>query len=182
MNVNGGIDGRAFAKVKLKAPKPLPHVSRRALKRVKDWVSPPTHCHCCGGAGVELVSNSVIYGKEFGKWPYAYLCPHCRAYVALHPDTDLPMGFLADSFVRDARKAAKIPFFTLISIRWTTKQEVWDPKQERYRTAEFSDRNAAYKWLSEKTGIPRKLCHFAMFDEEQALLAMEACYNELFEG
>jgi len=181
IQLNGGLDGRCFARVKLTAPDPLPHVSRRALKRVKDWISPPTKCNCCLTEGVKLVNNDVIYSRSFGKWPYVYLCPHCSAYVGLHPDTDLPLGTLADSFVRDARKAAKIPFFTLIRIRWTKKEQKYDTKRKRYVTIDVSNRNAAYKWLSEKSGIPLKLCHFAMFDEEQCETVMQICYNELFE-
>lgn len=104
------IDLRALSTKKLDAPHPLPHVSRKALKRIKDALPKPTACNCCS-APVELVENSEIYnGRSFGDWPYAYLCRSCGAYVGLHPDTDLPLGTLADKRLRDARKVSKAPF------------------------------------------------------------------------
>ena len=36
------IRGRAYSEGKLVPPAPLPHVSRHALRRVKDWMPPPT--------------------------------------------------------------------------------------------------------------------------------------------
>lgn len=181
MHVESGVDPRCFARVKLVPPNPLPHVSRRALKRVRDWVKPPTHCHCCGSPGVILAGNDAVYGRAYGEWPFCYLCPHCRAYVGLHPDTDLPLGFMADSFVRDARKAAKLPFQTICRIKFEVKSEVYDVKKHKLVKIKKIDRNAAYAWLSKATGIERKLCHFAMFDEETAIRVFEVCYNYLFE-
>lgn len=182
MRVEEGLDARAFARVKLTPPEPLPHVSRRALQRVRDWVHIPKQCHVCDRDGVVLVNNDVIYGKSFGKWPYAYLCPHCRAYVGLHPDTDLPLGFMADTFIRDARKAAKIPFFTICRIKFERTETVHDPKSGRTGTIKRIDKNAAYRWLSGMTGIPPKLCHFAMMDEQTAIQVLNVCYDYIFEG
>lgn len=65
------IDPRANAPERIAARAPLPHISRRALKRVKNPLPAPTECRYCGGC-VELVSNSEIYnGREYGEWPYA---------------------------------------------------------------------------------------------------------------
>ncbi|MFG8677889.1 zinc-finger-containing protein [Pseudomonas aeruginosa] len=87
------IDPRANSPEKLVPPAPLPHVSRGALKRIKHPQPIPTGCPHCGGL-VRLVSNRVIYGREYGDWPYAYACTGtgCGAYVGLHPDTDVPLG------------------------------------------------------------------------------------------
>lgn len=159
-----GIDPRCLSTVKLRPIYPLPHISRRALKRVKDRVAKPTVCpHCLGP--VSLVSNSAIYrGKEYGKWPYAYLCGGCKAYVGLHPDTDLPLGVVADAYTREARNTAKQPFMTLV------------------RAVFKHDRNAAYAWLSKATGIEPQQCHFAFMDEETAMRVYAVCFNELFEA
>ena len=62
-----GIDPRAYSNEKLVAPKPLPFLSRSALKRVRDRLVPPTCCHFCKGE-VQLVSNGHIYGREYGEW------------------------------------------------------------------------------------------------------------------
>ncbi|MGU1892195.1 hypothetical protein ACSEO2_29510, partial [Pseudomonas aeruginosa] len=67
------IDPRANSLEKLVPPAPLPHVSRGALKRIKHPQPIPIGCPHCGGL-VRLVSNRVIYGREYGDWPYAYAC------------------------------------------------------------------------------------------------------------
>lgn len=182
MKVEEGLDARAFARVKLIPHEPLPYVSRRALQRVRDWVHIPKQCHVCDRDGVVLTGNEAVYGKPFGKWPYCYLCPHCRAYVSLHPDTDLPQGFMADVFTRDARKAAKIPFFVICNIKFERTTEAFDPKRQKMVTIKRIDKNAAYRWLSGATGIESKRCHFAMMDEETAIRVLNVCYNYLFEG
>ncbi|MGA4814521.1 hypothetical protein ACPA9J_00050 [Pseudomonas aeruginosa] len=67
-------------------PAPLPHVSRGALKRIKHPQPIPIGCPHCGGL-VRLVSNRVIYGREYGDWPACLrLRWHgLRRYVACIP-------------------------------------------------------------------------------------------------
>lgn len=145
-----GIDPRCLSAEKLTPPAPLPFVSRRALKGVKSRIDPPTVCDCCGDDHVRLVVNSEIYrGVEYGDWPYAYLCDACGAYVGLHPSTDLPLGTMADSPTREARKSVKKPFVALANHRFK------------------GDRDQAYAWLAKDMGTDRQHCHFAMFDIEQ---------------
>lgn len=151
------IDPRANQPARIIAPHPLPVVSRRALRRVKDALPVPTACNCCGGA-VALVENSEIYnGRSFGDWPYAYLCRGCGAYVGLHPFTDLPLGTLADKPLRDARNRCKKPF-----------ERIWQ--------GGWLSRSSAYRWLALQLGIPVSECHFGLFDAarcEQARLFCE---------
>lgn len=157
-----GLDPRASSSRRIKAPKPLPHVSKRKLAKVKHRLAIPTVCNICNHKSISLVRNSDIYGKSYGLWPYAYLCGACGAYVGLHPDTDLPLGTLADKHTRDARIAAKRPFFTVVRLFG-------------------GDRGRAYAWLSAKAEIPLELCHFSMFDEDTANRVFGICYNALFE-
>lgn len=146
------IDARATSLEKITPPDPLPHVSRRALKRVKHPVAVPTVCRYCNGA-VDLVDNSEIYnGRSYGDWPYAYLCSCCRAYVGLHPDTDLPLGTLADKPTREARNATKKTFET-----------IWRDQ--------YMSRAEAYAWLAGKLGISVADCHFGLFEPAQCKLA-----------
>ena len=64
------IDPRANAPERIAAPAPLPHISRGALKRVKNPIRAPTDCRYCGDE-VHLVCNSEIYnGRGYGDWPY----------------------------------------------------------------------------------------------------------------
>jgi rubredoxin len=163
VTIESGLDPRCFSPTKLKPPYPLPFVSRRSLQKVLHRIKPPQSCHSCGWINVELVNNTEIYGgREFGTWPYAYLCRSCGAYVSLHPKTDLPTGTMVGAAVRDARRAAKIPFTCLVKVKFGGK------------------RGAAYSWLSNAIGVNLQVCHFSMFDEDVALAALEACYNELF--
>lgn len=159
-----GVDPRAKSETKLTPPAPLPHVSRRALARVKDRIEIPTACPHCGEC-VELVSNAEIYhGREYGKWPYAYLCSGCWAYIGLHPDTDLPLGTLAHRNTRDARKAAKRLFGLLTKFKFK------------------EDRSSAYTWLAEQMGIDFRACHFGFFDAAQCDRAAGAIHDALMAG
>lgn len=158
-------DPRAFSPTKLKAPVPLPYVSRRALHRVTDWLSPPSQCDVCKSASVALVNNSAVYnGRSYGDWPYIYFCMDCTAYVGVHPDTDLPLGTMCDSDTRDMRKAAKSLFLKINQHHFKRK------------------RDKSYGWLAEKMGIDRSVCHFAMFDYDQAFLALEICNDFMVEN
>lgn len=143
-----GIDPRCLVTSKLPAPAPLPHVSRRALRRVRDRIAIPTACDCCGGP-VKLTNNRDVYnGVSYGEWPYVYRCPQCQAYVGLHPDTDLPLGTMADRDTREARKVAKTAFLKVSAKRF------------------HRDRGTSYAWLAAALEIDPRTCHFAMFTAE----------------
>nr|WP_315447981.1 zinc-finger-containing protein [uncultured Pseudomonas sp.] len=146
------LDPRANAPERIAAPAPLPHVSRRALKRVKNPIPAPADCRYCGD-DVHLVCNSEIYrGRSFGDWPYAYLCRGCRAYVGLHPQTDIPLGTLADDKLRVLRNRSKAAF------------------HEHMKKAGMT-RTGAYQWLAEKMGIDVGVCHFGWFDLAECFAA-----------
>ncbi|MDC9582768.1 zinc-finger-containing protein [Xenorhabdus sp. PR6a] len=118
--------------------------SRKATQRVKDVIAvPESCCHCC--SKVSIANNSRIYGKEYGKWPWVYLCEGCGAYVGMHPFTSIPLGTLATKEIREARKKSK-PYF----IRLQNNGKI--------------SRAEAYKWLAEQLSIEPRYCHFAMFD------------------
>lgn len=153
-------DPRALSTDPLPTRPPLPHISRRALKRIPDALPPPDHCRYCGGV-VELCNNSEVYGgRSFGDWPYCYLCRACGAYVGIHPDTDLPLGTLADRDLRTKRKDGKHAFYALI------KKKNWP-------------RDDAYAWLSETLGIKPSQCHWGMFEADQCDKAKQVCEREL---
>lgn len=63
---------------------------------------------------------------------------------------------LADRETLDARQAAHAAF-----------DPIW-------KSGAMS-RSAAYRWLSEQTGIPVKQCHMALMDRGQALRVVEIC-------
>lgn len=123
--------------------------SRRATARVRNALPVPTVCPNCGG-DVELVSNAMIYGREYGEWPWAYRCEDdaCDSYVGLHPFTGIPLGTLANAATRAARKQAKAAFNPL-----------WEDKR--------MSRSEAYAWLAKSLGIETvESCHIGWFDVE----------------
>ncbi len=153
------IDPRAFCETTIEPPEPLPHVSRKALRRVKDALPVPVDCRYCG-MDVALVNHSEIYGREYGDWPYAYLCRSCGAYVGLHPNTDLPLGTLADRYLRSARKGHKTYFAKMQkTMGWT--------------------RSEAYAYLAEKMELPVPECHWGWFEIEQCEQAGAICRDKL---
>lgn len=127
-----------------------------------DKLPAPEICHYCDG-DIEFVHNSKIYGKAYGKWPYAYLCTECGAYVGVHPNTKLPLGYVADSETRKARINAKQPFFSMVKLRFS------------------GNKGNAYKWLAKTLRIDPKECHFGMFDIERCHLAQKAIKKKINE-
>lgn len=152
-------DPRIEGEARIAPPAPLPYVSRRALKRVSDRMAPPTECRYCRGP-VELVSNDQIYnGRQYGDWPYAYLCRPCDAFVGLHPNTDLPLGTIANRELREARKESKAAWQRL------SKSRGWK-------------RGEAYRWLAGQMEIPASECHFGHFELDRATTALTVCRRE----
>lgn len=140
---------------------PWSNPSIKAISRVLNPLPKPTRCNCCGGE-VRLVENVEIYGKHYGEWPYAFLCQNqkCRAYVGLHPFTDIPLGTLADSPTREARASVKVRF-----------NRIW---QEGHMT-----REDAYIWLAGELKIRKPACHIGWFDKSMCLRAEQVCINYL---
>ena len=157
------IDPRALSGKKLDPPHPLPFVSRRALKRVKNPLPIPETCRYCGPKTPVFIGHHEEvygYGRSYGDWPYVYLCENCGAYVGLHPATDIPLGTLADAELRQARKENKGAFMALIK-------------------GYVMSRTEAYQWLADRLGIPVSECHWGWFDLEQCRRAGEICRAHL---
>jgi hypothetical protein len=121
--------------------------SRRAVARVLNPSPIPTACPFCG-AVVTATNNDAIYGKSIGTWPWAYMCENkeCHSYVGMHPLTNIPLGTLADTKTREARKLTKALFEPL------------------HGKAGQMKRTEAYGWLANKLDIPVGECHFGWFD------------------
>ena len=90
-----------------------------------------------------------LYGKRF------YLC-ECGAYCGCHGNTTEPLGYPCGPVTRKARSAAHAAF-----------DPIWKRGQMR--------RHAAYKWLSERTGIEPDKCHIGMMTAEQARRVVAIC-------
>jgi hypothetical protein len=115
-----------------------------------------TKCCYCGSAA-KLVGGKAIYPhrpdlyhKKF------YQCVPCKAYVGCHPNTDKPLGRLANAELRKAKMDAHRAF-----------DPIWrnGPKS----------RSEAYAWLAKKLDIPGDECHIGMFDPAMCDEVVEVC-------
>lgn len=124
-------------------------------EQVVEWGHWIESCSICGGP-VSFVSNSVIYGTEFGDNPNIYLCddPTCAAYVGVHAGTDKPLGTMADDNTRRARQMAHSAF-----------DQIWKSGKMK--------RRAAYEWLAGHLGMSYADCHIGMFDVAQCERVVE---------
>ena len=108
----------------------------------------PTICRYCGSP-VVYTSNAEIYGREYGEGK-CYLCRTCRAFVGVHPGTDIPLGTLANEELRRYRKAAHYWF-----------DQIWK------KPLRITTRYKAYGWLAEQLKLPRESTHIGMFEKEE---------------
>lgn len=156
------LDARAFNQEMLEPPHPLPLVSRKALKRVKNPLPVPESCRYCGPKSPVFIGRhaEVYGGRSFGEWPYVYLCESCGAYTGLHPFTDIPVGTLADESLRWARRDNKRHFHTVMDIKGMKRKE-------------------AYQWLAGELGIPVSECHWGWFEVDTCQRAGDICKRTL---
>ncbi|MBE8596809.1 zinc-finger-containing protein [Xenorhabdus sp. BG5] len=129
--------------------------SIRAIRKVKDSLPAPTECRYCNGT-VTIVSHEDVYGQSYGNWPWLYICTTCRAYVGMHPFTDIPLGTLANKEVRAARNSCKRYF-----------EQIW-------RSGRLT-RTEAYHWLAKQLEISPSQCHFGWFDTDMCERAANIC-------
>lgn len=113
-------------------------------------------CPYCGSIA-EKVNGMVIYPHRPDLYSKLfYQCAPCSAYVGCHPDTDKPLGRLANAELRRAKSAAHAAFDPL----W--KQGPWSRKR-------------AYSWMAEQLGIATEECHIGYFDIEQCRRVVDVC-------
>lgn len=104
----------------------------------------PTSCRYCTGE-VIFTTNDYLYGRRYGKHPYLYICKNCKASVGVHPDSNIPLGTLADTYLKDHRKRAKALFFQYTHFRGMSRSQ-------------------AYKFLRTRYELPPNEAHFGMME------------------
>lgn len=118
----------------------------------------PSKCNLCGGE-VVFVSNSIVYGKEYGSGK-CYYCTECGAFVGTHEARPKEAyGVLADKEMRKMREVCHEEF-----------DELWINCPSYCRKIA---RTAAYEWLAEKLSIRLGDCHFGYFGKELLYQAYE---------
>jgi len=134
------------------------------------------HCPYCGSEA-RLVDSSLIYGRSYGM---AWVCgnyPRCDAYVGCHKGTDKPLGRLADSRLRAAKKRAHAVFDPL----WQDAHHLYEPLPEgkegrrAVRRIHKTARTRAYAWLAHQIGVAGDACHIGEFDLEQCEATVRLC-------
>lgn len=120
------------------------NTSKHAVLSVTNPLPPPAlNCTYCGGI-VDVYHRDEIENPPRNEWPWFYACADCGARVGMHPETDIPLGTLADARTRFARQDAKQAFHAYIT------QTKTHPK-------------VAYSILALAMHIPVGQCHFGMF-------------------
>jgi hypothetical protein len=113
-------------------------------------------CPYCGYPS-ERVTGKAIYRHRPDLWDKKfYLCKPCDAYVGCHPDSDMPLGRLADAELRKAKNLAHTAF-----------DPIWKEN--------LMSRSNAYGWLSKQLNIPKHKCHIGMFDIETCKNVVQIC-------
>ena len=130
------------------------------MTETKYKILQPTHCNL-GGGRVHLVSNGVIYGKEYGSGK-VYLCEQCESYVGTHKNSPLDaMGLLSNKQMRLLKQECH----RIFDEQWSTR----------------SERTNLYRWLSVQMGISTEMCHFGWFDEDELKKALNILRKEFVE-
>lgn len=120
----------------------------------------PTHCDNCNSTRIEFTSNDKVYGRKLGAWPYAYYCNECTAAVGCHPNTQTPLGRMADRDTRFLRKHAHLAL---------------DPFWEN----QYMTRSKAYAWLAAALEIDLESCHISLLSKEQLTTTIKICTEYL---
>ena len=130
---------------------------------------PPISCPDCGGLMYLTDKPSTWDGGS----RVIYLCENrpngCRGLMSAHPD-GRPCGTPADAETRRARRIVHDQAFDRL---WQNAPAMYS-EGDSGRPSDAALRRIAkvraYKWLSEKAGIPFEKCHMSMMDIEQLRL------------
>lgn len=104
----------------------------------------------------KYVDSSEIYGngKSYGMM---YLCKDCKAWVGTHKDEPTKaLGRLADKHLRTWKIKAHERFNLIYELNYKT-------------------RGNAYKWLSERLGIPQKYTNIGFFNIKTCQRVVNEC-------
>jgi len=105
-------------------------------------------CHYCCNQAVKVLGKVIyphrpdLYQKTF------YQCKPCNAWVGCHPNTENPLGRLANAELRKWKSMVHGLF-----------DPIWKNKKMR--------RGEAYSWLAKELQIDEKECHVGMFSLER---------------
>lgn len=134
---------------------------KKKLKKLTDIQGFTDRCPYCGGK-VVLRNSSYVYKNKNKSYGKVWVCenfPQCNSYVGCHPNTQVPLGRLANPTLRSAKMKAHLEF-----------DKLW---KSGYMT-----RHSAYEWLAVMLGIPFEYCHIGMFDIKMCLKVINICKRQ----
>ena len=109
----------------------------------------PKVCNLCGGP-VEYISNSQIYGRQYGSG-FCYRCRSCGAYVGTHkPQPRKALGILANTEMREWKQKCHNQF-----------DPFWQEHKDKQRR-----RKNLYIRLAGEMGIDVRDCHFGYMEQK----------------
>jgi hypothetical protein len=122
---------------------------------------PAPICDYCRNSAEFLPTSERIYsGRNFGP---VWACFNCNAWVGVHPDTQRPLGRLADARLRRAKRHAHAVFDPL----WMKAHTAYTDAVHSRRVVIKIARSRAYLWLGDQLGLTPDQCHIGLFDVAQ---------------
>ncbi len=111
-------------------------------------------CQYCNKQAEKVTGLTIYPHRPDLENKFFYQCKPCNAYVGCHPDSDNPLGTLANPALRRYRNDARYEF-------------------DRLWRSQALTRKQSYRQLREWIDIKPSHCHVAMFNEEQCKLTIE---------
>lgn len=119
------------------------------------YTRPRVLCDYCGNPAEMILGTTLYPLREDLSEKVFYRCVPCQAHVGCHPNSDQPLGRLANADLRQWKMRAHAAF---------------DPL---WRSGQMS-RKQAYAWLAARLGLTVEETHIGMFDVELCRLVVEA--------
>jgi hypothetical protein len=116
-------------------------------------------CQYCSHESKKVTGKEIYPKRPDLHKKIFYQCKPCYAYVGCHPNTDKPLGVLANSELRQWKQKAHAAFDPI----WKT---------------EGVPRSKAYSWLSDEMKLHPNDTHIGMFSVEQCKKVVEICNNK----
>lgn len=96
----------------------------------------PTCCNSCASTDIQYVNEIELVGSSKRVWPYIWHCLQCGAIVGTHRNTNFPLGYMSNGYVRALRAEL---------------HDIVDKFWKRHGV----HRDSVYRWLGEQLGIPK---------------------------
>ncbi len=152
-------------------------------KKSKQPIPPePEHPPLCGYCTKQAVcvSATEIYPNRpdlSQKW--FWLCRPCKSYVGCAGNSKEPLGTLAN---RELRNARMILHNDMLDPLWKNAHlscgDVYKPEDDKAMAKiHHRARQRVYRYLANKMGVSRDVCHTAMFDLEECREAWKILAN-----